>query len=94
MSKPICCPVCFIFSLETISALIPEVTLHISSTVHRHTLSVTSGTKSEGRLLPSMKLVCYCCGLTRQAANHHAAACSVPPSGMGERVRKKVKLMR
>lgn len=48
MSKSICCPVSSISSLEPISALIAEITLHISSAVYRP--SVTSETQSEERL--------------------------------------------
>jgi len=32
-----------------------------------------------------------CCGLTRQAAEHHTAIQSLPANGIGERIRKKVK---
>lgn len=59
MSKSICCPVSSISSLEPISALIPEVTLHIFSAVYRP--SVTPGTQSEGRLCLQWSLFPYFC---------------------------------
>lgn len=41
----------------------------------------------------SKQALCFCCGLTLQAALHHAGVRSLPPGGIGGENQEKVKLL-